>query len=392
MTIDIEGLVFVGVVLARLLVPLTIPRFPLPGIVASLLIDAVDHSVFEILIDRELTGYQSYDKALDIYYLAIAYVSTLRNWTNPFAFETSRFLWYYRLVGSTAFELTNWRWLLLVFPNTFEYFFIAYSLVALRWNPRRLARNVVLGMAASIWIFIKLPQEYWIHVAQRDATDFIKGSILGVTPSTRWTTAIVENLWVVPALLVVAALVVLLAHWIRRYLPTPDWRVSIMSRVEVPIIPAITNRAARQPLIWLVEKIVLVGLITVIFSQMIPSIDASPIQIVIAVAVLIVANSFVSHGFASRGTHWRSTLTEFLGMSAINFGIAVSYIVLLPFSDGDVGITQLLFLIFLLTLIVTLYDRYRPIHDWHVDAARQAEPDRHIESTDGRLLPERPAG
>ena len=56
---------------------------------------------------------------------------------NPAAFEVSRFLYLYRLVGVTLFELFRQRWLLLVFPNTFEYFFIAYEAVRTRWNPRR---------------------------------------------------------------------------------------------------------------------------------------------------------------------------------------------------------------------------------------------------------------
>ena len=53
------------------------------------------------------------------------------------AVQIARFLFFYRMVGVMAFELTGWRPLLLVFPNTFEYFFIAYELVRLRWDPRR---------------------------------------------------------------------------------------------------------------------------------------------------------------------------------------------------------------------------------------------------------------
>ena len=123
--------------------------------------------------DDPLPGYQTYDKALDVYYLAIAYMATMRNWRDPVAFRTSRFLYLYRLVGVTLFELLGWRWLLLVFPNTFEYFFIAYEFVRTRWNPARLGAVAVVGLAAFIWIVIKLPQEWWIHVAQLDFTDFM---------------------------------------------------------------------------------------------------------------------------------------------------------------------------------------------------------------------------
>ena len=67
---------------------------------------------------------------MDIYYLAIAYLATMRNWVNLPAFRVSRFLYFYRLVGVVAFELTQIRALLLIFPNTFEYFFIAYEACA----------------------------------------------------------------------------------------------------------------------------------------------------------------------------------------------------------------------------------------------------------------------
>ena len=86
----------------RLVVPLFIPRFPLPAILAALVIDGVDKSIFAAFTGLPLDNYQSYDKALDIYYLTIAYLSVLRNWRNPFAVGVAAFLWYYRLVGVLA--------------------------------------------------------------------------------------------------------------------------------------------------------------------------------------------------------------------------------------------------------------------------------------------------
>src|SRR3954447_26280044 len=167
--------IFAAVVLIRLLVPLLVFRFPLPSILASLVIDAADQTVFQQLTALDLTNYQSYDKALDVYYLCLAYLSTLRNWRQQDAFVIARFLFYYRLVGVALFELweRDDRLLLLVFANTFEYFFIAYHLVALVWEPQRFDRRAWLLTAAAIWIFVKLPQEYWIHVAQLDVTDAV---------------------------------------------------------------------------------------------------------------------------------------------------------------------------------------------------------------------------
>ncbi|MFV2038955.1 MAG: hypothetical protein ACC660_01795, partial [Acidimicrobiales bacterium] len=163
-----DELIFLAVVLLRLGIPLFIPRFALPAILASLVIDAADQTIFQNNTDLDLENYQGYDKALDIYYLTIAYLSTIRNWTDHFAFRSIQFLWYYRLLGVLIFEATDVRAVLVVFPNTFEYFFIAYEAVRLCWDPSRLNKRQVIKTIAFIWIFIKLPQKWWLHVAKLD--------------------------------------------------------------------------------------------------------------------------------------------------------------------------------------------------------------------------------
>ena len=96
--------------------------------------------------------YPSVDKALDIYYLSIAYLSTMRNWTSRPAFRIARFLFYYRLVGVALFEVTDERLMLLLFPNTFEYFFIAYEVARLRYEPERFSAGFWLLVATGLWI------------------------------------------------------------------------------------------------------------------------------------------------------------------------------------------------------------------------------------------------
>ena len=219
-----DELIFVAVLLLRLGVQLLIPKFPLPAILASLVIDAADQTIFQNNTDLNLDNYQGYDKALDVYYLTIAYLSTIRNWGDHFAFRTAQFLWYYRLVGVLLFEITGARALLIIFPNTFEYFFIAYEAVRLWWNPSRLNSRQVVLTAAAIWIFIKLPQEWWIHIAQLDFTDFMKEDVFGVSVDTSWGDAISENLWFVALLVAVAIGAAVGIRRLRRVLPPPDWR------------------------------------------------------------------------------------------------------------------------------------------------------------------------
>ena len=166
--------VVVVVVLLRFTIPLFIPKYPLPAILAALVLDAADQTIFSWVTNDPLPGYQSYDKALDVYYLAIAYIATMRTWRDPVAFQLSRFLYLYRLVGVTLFELTHARWLLLVFPNTFEYFFDRLRGGAHTLEPAAHQRHGARrASAAFIWIVIKLPQEWWIHVAQLDFTEFM---------------------------------------------------------------------------------------------------------------------------------------------------------------------------------------------------------------------------
>lgn len=372
-------LVFLAVMIARLGVPLLIPRFPLPAIVAALVIDAADQSIFQLYTDLNLDNYQSYDKALDIYYLAIAYIATLRNWTNLYAVDTARFLWYYRLVGVAAFELIGSRSLLLIFPNTFEYFFGWYEAVRTRWNPRRLTRRHILIAAAFIWIVIKLPQEYWIHIAQLDTTDLIKESVLGVEIETPWGEALSENLWVYPLLIAIAGGLAGLLWWLNRRLPAPDWPTTFDADThQDEQLSAAVPRRTRDPRHALIEKVALLGLMVVIFSQLMPGLQASALQVAIGVMVVVIANSFVSGWLARRGTEWRSTLTEFAVMLAINFALAVLYAVALPLADGEVRLRVLLFLSFILTIVITFYDRYQPIYDRRVAAG--AKPTTHGQS------------
>ena len=357
-----DELIFLVVVVARLGVPLLILRFPLPAILAALVLDAADQTIFQNNTNLDLTNYQGYDKALDIYYLSIAYLSTFRNWADPFAARTAQVLWYYRLLGVVLFELTQARALLIVFPNTFEYFFIAYETVRLAWNPSRLSHRQVLGLAAFIWIFIKLPQEWWLHVAQLDFTDFMKEDVFGVTVETSWGDAIGDNLWF---LVVMAAAAIGIAVAVRaavRAAPPPDFAFGfdVDTRAESTRI----NAEPTAPVLFswdLLEKVLLTSMIAIIFAKVLPGSEATPLQITFAVGFLVVANSAVSQWLTLRGHSWRSTFGQFVAMVIINIGIAGVYIALLRRSDEPVNERAALFFILLLTLIVTLFDRFRPI-------------------------------
>lgn len=365
-----EWIVVVLVIGARLLLPFTIPYWPLPGVIACLVLDAIDQSIFQQWPAIPLEGYQSYDKSLDIYYLAITYLATLRNWTNPLAFKMSFFLYYYRLVGVVAFELTQVRALLFVFANTFEYVFIFVEAVRMRWDTARMGKWTVIGSTAAIWIFIKLPQEWWIHIAQKDMTDAIKESLLGVSKDASWSEAIGNAPWVL--VIAIVAIVVLLAviYWIvTRKAPAGDHGIRLKADPLPPECQGAelyrTAKAAEGIFDRaLLEKVVLTGLISVIFAQYLLSDDVRSIGVLAFVAAFVAVNALVSQWLARRGREWSSVAVELAGMFVVNYAIVAGLQIaqrVLGLIDTRAPLGLSLFFVFLFTVITVLFDRYRTV-------------------------------
>jgi len=366
---DVSDALIIGVVVvARLGLPLFIPKFPLPAILSCLVLDGVDQTIFQTFTSADLTGYQSYDKALDIYYLTIAYLATMRNWTNLAAFRVSRFLFFYRLVGVVIFEFSQVRAILLIFPNTFEYFFIFYEAVRARWDPRRMTMRFVVVATAFIWIFIKLPQEYWIHIAQLDTTDLLKEEVFGVSTSSSWTDAIANR----PMVLVVALVAVVglgfLLRWVaRNKLPPADYSLRLAADPIPQEIDELSEREAYRASagrvfdVNLLEKVVIISLVSTVFAQILPGASASALQVTVAVVVLVAANAAISLWTARRGRSIQSTGLAFLTLAAVNGGLVIIANWLLDLGSGDIQVGNTLFFVLLLTLIVSLYDRFEPV-------------------------------
>jgi hypothetical protein len=342
-------LVFIAVVGARFVLPLFIPAYPLPAIIGCLLLDGVDQTIFQAF-GYDPPGYQGYDKAMDVYYLAIAYISTLRNWVSPGAFEVGRFLYFYRLVGVVAFELLQSRALLLLFPNTFEYFFIAYEGVRSRWDPVRFVRRWWIVLAALIWVVIKLPQEYWIHVAQLDVTDFLA-----------------EHSWATPLLVALLALLAAVLWFVvRPRLPEPDWPL----RIAPDPLPEEMDTAAERAA-WradtgrvrsgvTVEKVALVGLLSVVFAQTLPGARTSDLELFIGTSAFVVANAAIALAAARRAFSIENLLAAFVVRLAVNVGlVAVARVLLGP---RDLDVSSAVFFVLLLSLVTTLHDAWQPVH------------------------------
>jgi hypothetical protein len=385
-----DTLIFLLVVGARFIIPLFIPRFPLPAVLAALVLDAADQTIFQNHTTLDLAGYQTYDKALDIYYLTIAYISTMRNWGGGFSFTVAQFLWYYRLVGVVLFEFTQARWLLLVFPNTFEYYFIAIEAYKTGRNHLRLTKRQVLLIAGSIWVFIKLPQEYWIHIAKLDFTNFVKGGLLGLEPTgfdpvsghdvydQSWGTAIGNRPFVAIGIVVLIVVLLAAARALVRRLPARDWKRTFDADVQGRHLGWDPPAKVSEPLAvfgWpFFEKAALASMVAMIFSNILPGVEATALQIALGTTVTIAVSTLLSEWLAKREVSWRSTGVQFAFMVAANFAIVIVFYVLLGSDEASLRLGNTLFFVTLLTLILVLFDRYRDVGLHHQRSRRTGLP------------------
>jgi len=162
------------VILARIIVPLAIVRWPLWGAIAAFIADALDYIIFDLTVGIP-SNYQQMDKLLDIYYLSIAFSVSLR-WMK-LARITASILFIYRLIGTALFLTTQTHLFLFIFPNVFEFFFI-FEAARQKFFPKfELSLKKVIVVVLII-LLPKLLNEYIINVIGLDPWTWLKNNIL----------------------------------------------------------------------------------------------------------------------------------------------------------------------------------------------------------------------
>jgi hypothetical protein len=364
----LEGLVVAGVLAMRFFVPLLILRYPLPGIVASMLADAVDGALFDNFTGLSLENYQHYDKSLDIYYLAIAYVACLRNWTNTTALRVARVLWYFRLAGVALFAVTDARIVLFLFPAIFEYFFIFYEAYALRWDPDRLNARHLAAATVTSWA-LKLPQEYWLHVAEGSTTEWLTVSVFGMDRDSSRFEVLAQNLWLIPAAALFLLAIAASLWFLLRLAPPADRALSFDANRSGPGGFVLLGKPRTLEPVFtrvLAEKAALVGLVAIVFASFLPGVEARPAELFAALTVVVTINAGIASWQGRRGIEWRAALPEFLTMLAANAAMILCISFIARWSDGTLSGGSALFYSLLLSLLITLFDRYRYLRFWWV--------------------------
>lgn len=155
-----ETLIIVAI---RLLVPVTILRWPLVGGVLSLVADALDIVLATLLDLGGVWNYHALDKYLDMYYLTLE-VAVAQRW-EALPRWTATALYGYRLVGVMLFEATGIRVFLFFFPALFENFFL-FNAARLEFLPSYELTARRLAFWLVVLLVPKMVQEYFIHYRQ----------------------------------------------------------------------------------------------------------------------------------------------------------------------------------------------------------------------------------
>ena len=120
------------------------------------------------------------------------------------------------------------------------------------------------------------------------------------------------------------------------------------------------------------EKVVLVGLIAVVYGNILPGVRSTTLELFLGVAVIIVINAAFTLGLARRSWSTPSLALAFLARVVVNVVIVYAEDWLLSRGEGDLQVGTTVFFMCLISLITTLHDRYRPVLATRVIAEREA--------------------
>jgi hypothetical protein len=177
-TAGAEVLPWIVITVIRLLVPILVWWFPLAGSLAGMVADNLDVVILDSMGVSNYDLYNPIDKALDIYLYFIEFL-VLARWQNQRAKTVGRWLFGYRLIGVVLYEVTHWRWLLVIFPNVFVTYFMVYLILQkfFKFDPMKTVRSSLIFL--TILAIPKVIQEYLFHVVQIPLYNTLRPLVFG---------------------------------------------------------------------------------------------------------------------------------------------------------------------------------------------------------------------
>ena len=171
------------IALVRVTGALPVLRWALAGALIAIAVDLSDLFQMNLLDLGGVGNYQALDKWLDLSYMVTFLIVALR-WKGP-ARTVAAALFALRMVGFATFEATGNRWVLLVFPNAFEFWFVFVAALHHYWPTYQLTATRSLLLLTPI-VVLKEVHEYLLH-GWRGLDDYVATDL--VRDWWRWLTS-----------------------------------------------------------------------------------------------------------------------------------------------------------------------------------------------------------
>ena len=145
-------------VVFRVLTALPTLRWPFAGALFAVVTDFSD--LFLMNAIGGIEDYQRLDKLCDLAYMLV-FLKVALGWAG-LERGVAVVLFAYRMIGEVVFELSGARWTLLVFPNVFEFWFIAVAALH-HYRPGAALSRRDAVVAFVLLLLGKEAQEYFLH-------------------------------------------------------------------------------------------------------------------------------------------------------------------------------------------------------------------------------------
>tara|TARA_X000001036_G_scaffold439171_1_gene489324 strand:- start:28865 stop:29389 length:525 start_codon:yes stop_codon:yes gene_type:complete len=143
----------------RIFASLIVFKFNFFGGLLVILIDFSDLFMMNLISLGGVRNYQMLDKFLDLFYISFFLIITLR-WRSDLR-NISLLLFVFRMIGFGLFEVFEKRFILFLFPNIFEFWFLGIAFLS-HYKIYVTKNKIIIVLLFSL--VLKLTQEYILHI------------------------------------------------------------------------------------------------------------------------------------------------------------------------------------------------------------------------------------
>ncbi|MBT3996067.1 MAG: hypothetical protein HOF01_09730 [Chloroflexi bacterium] len=149
--------------LIRIAGSLPVLRWAFAGALIAIAVDFSDLFWMGVLDLGGLPNYQTFDKRADVVYM-LTFLWVANKWDGPER-KIALALFGFRMIGFVAFELTQVRPILLVFPNVFEFWFVFVAIRQHYWPKYEMTKKRIIKWLLIVLV-LKMAQEWVLHGGQ----------------------------------------------------------------------------------------------------------------------------------------------------------------------------------------------------------------------------------